>query len=103
MRERRQIAAPTLIFPGFCFQLDQNYPNPFNPVTKITYALRVSGNVKLSVYDILGKEVSVIVNEHQKAGFYETTFDTSSLSSGIYFYRLSAGDFISNKKMTLIK
>lgn len=85
------------------FALLQNYPNPFNPSTTIMFQLPTSGNVKLSVYDIMGKEVSVLVNESQNAGNYKIEWNASSYPSGVYFYRLEAGSFVSNKKMILIK
>lgn len=85
------------------YQLMQNYPNPFNPVTKIEYGIPASGMVNMSVYDVLGREVAVVVNEYQKAGFYETTFDASSLPSGVYIYRITSGNFTESKKMTLVK
>jgi hypothetical protein len=85
------------------YSLSQNYPNPFNPVTQITYGLPKSGNVKLAVYDILGKEVAVIINAHQDAGKYRFDFNASGLSSGIYFYQITANDFTDTKKMILTK
>lgn len=85
------------------FELYQNYPNPFNPVTKIKFDLPKDGNVKLTVYDMLGKEVKTLVNEFSKAGQYEVPFDGSNLSSGAYFFRLEAGDNVDVKKMMLVK
>jgi hypothetical protein len=87
------------------YSLSQNYPNPFNPVTKIKYSIPQNNiNVKLTVFDLLGREVEVLVNEIQKAGEYEITFDGSSLSSGMYFYKIQAGsEFTDVKKMILIK
>jgi hypothetical protein len=85
------------------FELSQNFPNPFNPNTKIKFKLSAPGQVKLTVYDALGKGVSVLVNQHLKAGAYESDFDASQLASGVYFYNLSAGDFNQTKKMVLIK
>jgi hypothetical protein len=85
------------------YELKQNYPNPFNPATKIAYALPKSGSVKLVVFDVLGREVAVLVNEYKKSGTYEVDFDASRLSSGVYFYRINAGDFTDTKKMLLIK
>ncbi len=85
------------------FSLSQNYPNPFNPSTKIKYSIKEQGNVKLIVYDILGREVATLVNEQKPAGNYEVTFDASRLSSGVYFYRLRAGSFVSTKKMILLR
>ncbi len=85
------------------FDLSQNYPNPFNPVTKINYDLPKSGMVKLVVYDILGREIKILVNEFTQAGKYSVEFDGSKFASGVYFYRIQAGDFMSVKKMLMIK
>lgn len=85
------------------FMLHQNYPNPFNPSTKIRFDIPNDANVKISVYDILGREVQVLANEYKQAGSYEISFDAAALSSGTYFYRLDAGDFKDIKKMILIK
>ena len=90
------------------FNLSQNYPNPFNPVTKIKFSLKEEGRlkiqeVKLIIYDILGKEISILVNESLHPGTYEVTFYGSNVPSGIYFYQLRAGDFVETKKMLLIK
>lgn len=83
--------------------LDQNFPNPFNPSTMINYSLPENSYVNLKVYDILGKEVSVLVNEAQKAGGYSVQFNGSGLASGIYIYRLEAGKFSSGRRMLLVK
>ncbi len=89
------------------FSLDQNYPNPFNPSTKIQYTIGNPGLVSLRVYDVLGNEVATLVNSNQEAGSYTVPFYTSeaklNLSSGVYFYRLEAGSFVSTKKLILIK
>jgi hypothetical protein len=85
------------------FNLSQNYPNPFNPVTKIEYALPNDAKVSIKIYDMLGREVSVLVNDVQKAGYYKLDWNGSSLASGSYFYRMVAGDFVAVKKMMLIK
>jgi len=85
------------------FVLYQNYPNPFNQSTKIKYQVARSGNVTLKVYDILGREVATIVNEEKKPGVYEVEFNGSALSSGVYFYKLNAGDFTQIKKLLLLK
>ncbi|MBK9331697.1 MAG: T9SS type A sorting domain-containing protein [Ignavibacteria bacterium] len=85
------------------FSLHQNYPNPFNPKTLIGYTLTGNHNVNLKVYDALGKEIITLVNEKQNAGSYTVNFNGESLSSGIYFYRLEAGDFAATKRMILIK
>ena len=85
------------------FALDQNYPNPFNPSTTITYAVPTASEVKLSVYDMLGREVSVLVNDRKDAGVHEVQFEASGLSSGMYFYRLQSGDLVQSRKLTLLK
>jgi hypothetical protein len=85
------------------FALLQNYPNPFNPVTVINYQLPMTSNVKLSIYDALGHEVNTLVNKSQSAGDYKVEWNASAYPSGVYFYTLEAGSFVSNKKMMLIK
>lgn len=85
------------------FDLSQNYPNPFNPSTKINFSLPKSGNVEMRVYDLLGKEVAVLVNEFKSAGTYAVDFNAANLSSGIYFYSIKSGDFNAVKKMMLVK
>ena len=85
------------------FSLDQNYPNPFNPSTTIKYQIPRSGLVNLKVYDILGKEVSTFVNENKIRGLFEVNFDASKLANGIYIYQLKINDFVSSKKMLLLK
>ena len=85
------------------FKLFQNYPNPFNPVTIIRFRIKDSRYVTLKVYDVLGKEIETLVNEKKSPGTYEVTFDGSTLASGIYFYRMDAGNFIETKKMLIIK
>lgn len=85
------------------FSLKQNYPNPFNPTTSIAYHLPASSQVSLKVYDMLGREVAVLVDEHKAAGVHQVQFDSSGLSSGVYLYQISAGDFVSTKKMMLLK
>jgi GH35 family endo-1,4-beta-xylanase len=85
------------------FALSQNYPNPFNPTTVIRYQIPVASDVKLAVYDVLGREVSVLVNEKKAPGSYEARFDGSGLSSGVYLYRLVAGSFALSRKLVLMK
>ncbi len=85
------------------YSLNQNYPNPFNPSTSIKYSVPSAQFVTLKVYNLLGQEVATLVNEVQNAGNYIARFDASSLSSGIYFYTLKAGNFTSTKKMILMK
>jgi probable HAF family extracellular repeat protein len=85
------------------FALAQNYPNPFNPTTKIRYSVPQSSNVMIKVFDILGNEIETLVNEEKPVGTYEITWNAESLPSGIYFYRLSAGEFVETRKMILMK
>lgn len=87
------------------YKLSQNYPNPFNPTTKINYELKLAGFVSLKVYDLLGREIAELVNEKQDAGRYIVNFDANKymLASGIYFYRIKAGDFVDTKRMVLVK
>ena len=85
------------------YNLSQNYPNPFNPTTNLEFGISELGFVSLKVYDISGKEVTTLVNEQKAPGYYSVSFNGANLSSGIYFYSIKAGDFVSIKKMTLIK
>ena len=85
------------------FQLYQNYPNPFNPFTTISYSLISDGFVKLTVYDILGNVVKILIDEQQKPGTYDVKFDATELPTGVYFYKLISGNLIRTKKMMLIK
>lgn len=85
------------------FSLSQNYPNPFNPATVINFQVPTLNQVKLAVYDLLGKEIAELVNESLKYGVYEIEFNGSNQPSGIYFYRLQAGDYTETKKMVLLK
>jgi len=85
------------------FSLSQNYPNPFNPTTSIQYTINSLQFVKLGIYDVLGREIATLVNEEKTIGNYEVEFDGSNLSSGIYFYRIQAGNFTATKKLILIR
>jgi len=86
------------------FRLSQNYPNPFNPVTKIKYELPRDVKVNLVIYDILGREVLKLVNsEFKKAGRYVVEFNGLNFASGVYFYRIEAGEFVESKKMVILK
>lgn len=85
------------------FIIFQNFPNPFNPSTTIRYQILQDGIVTLKVYDILGSEVAILVNEQKVAGKYEVNFNASKLASGVYLYKLQAGDFVNTKKMILLK
>ncbi|MEP0859985.1 MAG: polysaccharide deacetylase family protein [Ignavibacterium sp.] len=93
-----------LVLPNH-FALEQNYPNPFNPTTKITFVIPSGARnlVTLKVYDILGNEVTILVNEQKEPGYYEVEFNATELSSGVYFYRLQAGNFTQTKKMILMR
>ncbi|MEP0862225.1 MAG: carboxypeptidase regulatory-like domain-containing protein [Ignavibacterium sp.] len=83
--------------------LNQNYPNPFNPVTKISWQTEIGGKQILKIFDVLGNEVATLLDEQLPPGNYEITFDAHNLTSGFYFYQLTAGDFIKTRKMILIK
>jgi len=85
------------------YELSQNYPNPFNPVTSIKFQLPEAGFTALKVYDILGNEVAVLANEKRDAGSYEAHFNGDGLSSGVYYYKLTSGNFSDTKKMMMIK
>ena len=85
------------------FTLYQNYPNPFNPTTKIKYQLPEFSNVKLTIYDVLGRQIKTLVNQEKPAGNYEVEFDGTGLPSGVYFYRIEAGKFSDTKKFVLMK
>ncbi len=85
------------------YSLNQNYPNPFNPNTTIRYQIPKNGIVTLKIYDVLGAEIATLVNEQKDAGKYEVNFNASRLASGVYIYKLQAGDFVSSKKMILLK
>jgi len=85
------------------FSLSQNFPNPFNPITQIKYALPQDCDVKLTIYNILGRKVASLVDGKQRTGYKTIRWDAGSFSSGIYFYRLQAGDFVQTRKMVLIR
>jgi hypothetical protein len=93
------------------FALHQNYPNPFNPTSTIRYDLPHSSDVAIKLYDVLGREVTTLVNERQDAGYRQVTWDATNVASGVYFYRLTAGDastgsaqsFVATKKLLLLK
>ncbi|MBS1552857.1 MAG: T9SS type A sorting domain-containing protein [Bacteroidetes bacterium] len=83
--------------------LQQNYPNPFNPSTTISFSLPSKAETTLKIYNILGKEVRTLVSEKLSAGNYDVTFNASDLTSGVYFYRLQAGNMVETKKLMLVK
>jgi hypothetical protein len=85
------------------FKLYQNYPNPFNPVTTVKFDVLRPGDVKLIVYDILGRQTAVLVNGYLRTGTYEVTFAANSISTGVYFYEMTIDEFRDMKKMVLIK
>ena len=92
----------TITIPNY-YSIGQNYPNPFNPVTKITYTLPKTGNVLLKVYDILGREVTTLVNEVKQPGIYNVEFNASNYASGVYFYSITVNDYTAIKKMVVVK
>ena len=85
------------------FSLNQNYPNPFNPTTDMEFALPVAGHVNLTIYNVLGQEVTALVDEHYEAGVHTVQWDAGRYSSGVYFYRLTTDSFSDTKKMVLLK
>lgn len=85
------------------YKLYQNYPNPFNPVSVIKYDVPKTAFVKISIFDILGREVKILVNEQKQPGYYQIQFDGSNFASGVYFYRIISGDYIQSKRMVLVK
>ena len=85
------------------YQLEQNYPNPFNPATRIEFSIADARLITLKIYDVLGKEVATLANTTMNPGTYTIPWNAGNLPSGIYFYRLRAGQFIQSKKMTLLK
>ncbi|NOS84890.1 MAG: T9SS type A sorting domain-containing protein [Ignavibacteria bacterium] len=85
------------------YSLSQNYPNPFNPQTKIKFAVPKASFTKLVIYDLLGREVTTLVDEELKPGTYEADWDGSNFSSGVYFYKIISGDYVETKKMVLMK
>lgn len=89
--------------PSDDYKLFQNYPNPFNPTTKISYKINKEGFVYLSVFNLVGQEVSVLVFENKVPGVYEVEFDAQDLPSGVYLYKLQINGYVSVKRMTLIR
>ena len=85
------------------YSLEQNYPNPFNPSTTIKYSIKEKSSVELKIFDLLGSEIALLVNEEKTAGNYDVSFDASSLSSGVYLYTIKAGSFVQTRKMLLMK
>ncbi len=83
--------------------LSQNYPNPFNPKTIINYAVPVGSEVNIVIYDALGNEVTTLINEFKEAGIHSISFDATDLPSGVYIYKMQAGEFVETKKMVLLK
>ncbi|MBI5402882.1 MAG: T9SS type A sorting domain-containing protein [Ignavibacteriae bacterium] len=94
---------PQGTFTPLVYELSQNYPNPFNPVTSIRYQIAKSGFVILKVYDVLGKEITTLVNEEMNAGSHDVTFDASNIPSGVYFYKITSDAYTETRKMLLIK
>jgi hypothetical protein len=90
-------ATPTM------YSLDQNYPNPFNPVTTLSFSIGQANNTSLTIYDVLGREITTIVNDYLDAGMHQYQFSGANLASGVYLYRIVSGSFVQTKKMSLIK
>lgn len=85
------------------YKMFNNYPNPFNPATKVRFDLPKSSEVKITVFDVTGKEAAVLVNETLQAGSYQTEWNAAAFPSGVYFYRIQAGDFSETKRMILVR
>jgi hypothetical protein len=102
-KELKQEVAQTELNSGESYHNAKNYPNPFNPETKITYTLKNATNVKITVYDRLGREVVVLVDESQSEGDHSTSFNASNLPSGVYFYRIKTNEAVEVKKMVFTK
>lgn len=85
------------------FRLEQNYPNPFNPSTTIQFALPKTSNITIKIYDILGREVATLIDEEYQPGQYKIIFEAGQLASGLYVYRIQAGDFRETKKLMLLR
>ena len=85
------------------YSLEQNYPNPFNPKTVINYSIPKQENVSIKLYDVLGNQVAVLLNKKQGAGNYSIEWDGEKYASGVYYYKLTAGDYVETKKMMLVK
>ncbi len=100
--DKQNLVSNTIVVPDE-YEVYNNYPNPFNPTTTIKFDLPNDGLVQMKVYDILGNEVATLVNEQKVAGRYEVNFNASTLASGVYIYKLQAGDFVQSKKMILLK
>ena len=85
------------------YKLYQNYPNPFNPSTTINFDIIKSGNVKIVLYDVLGREVKTIVNENAEPGKFKVVFNADNFASGLYFYKITSNDFTAVKKLLIVK
>ena len=85
------------------YELHQNYPNPFNPATTIRFSLPEAGNVKLTLFNILGQEIRTLVNEYRESGVHTINFEANNLKSGMYIYKIEAGSFKQSRKMILVK
>jgi hypothetical protein len=85
------------------YSLEQNYPNPFNPTTVINFSIPKEGNVKLAIYDALGREVEMLVDKKMDAGNYNADWNAANYAAGIYFYTIQVNNFVSTKKMVLLK
>jgi hypothetical protein len=97
------VASSAAQLPPGRLDLEQNFPNPFNPTTVVRYEVSVPGKVRLAVYDLLGREVCVLVDDQRAPGSYDVRFDASGLASGVYFYRLASGSFVQTRRMVLVR
>ena len=91
------------IISPYAFNLSQNYPNPFNPITTINFQIPIANNVDLSIYNLLGQKIETLVSGRQPAGRYQVEWDARGFASGVYFYKIEAGNFIEVKKMIIIR
>jgi len=85
------------------FDLSQNYPNPFNPVTLIKYQVPETSHISIKIYDVIGREIATLVNEVKQPGVFQVSFNCENLASGVYFYKMKAAEFVSVKKMNILK
>jgi hypothetical protein len=102
----RPVAEKTIsltVAPPTTYKLSLNYPNPFNPTTTIEYQLPVDGHVTLKVYDLLGREVATLVNQEQTADYHRVELHTTNMASGVYFYRIQAGNYTASKRLMILK
>jgi hypothetical protein len=103
IRVDKTVKAEEIVQNSYDFKLEQNYPNPFNPITRIEFQIPQKENVEIKIYDITGREVTTLINEVKNPGTYSVSFDGSKYASGVYFYRIKTGEYISSRKLVLLK